>query len=216
MKPVSGLGAPYAPYSPSARPAPRFTQVLPGLHFAGLGEKSLFDQWSESVSDFISDPLKNNVYTTAYNYYTKPTTSASGLVRGYYAEGGYVYLYDPSSGAITIVSSPRSASQVPVSVGTSAYNAILSKIRSGSAAPVTPDQVKQYRASVKSKSAPVPSYTPAPVPSYTPAPVSSVSVPSASTAPASSGWSAYAPWLVLGAGAVVAVGLVLTAPKRQA
>lgn len=210
MKPVSGLGAPYAPYSPSARPAPRFTQVLPGLHFAGLGEKSLFDQWSESVSAFISDPLKNNVYTTAYNYYTKPTTSASGLVRGYYAEGGYVYLYDPSSGAITIVSSPKSASQVPVSVGTSAYNAILSKIRSGSAAPVTPDQVKQYRASVKSKSAPVPSYTPAPVSSVS---VPSVSVPSASTAP---GWSAYTPWLVLGAGAVVAVGLVLTAPKRQA
>lgn len=171
MNPVSGLGAPYAPYSPSARPAPRFTQVLPGLHFAGLGDNAwVFDAAPKA---------------------------------GYYAEGGYTYYYDPSmGGSIRIVRSPRGSGGQYVQVGSSAYNAIFAQIKSGVAKPVS-----QPSAPVSSSSARR---------SYTPAPVSSGSVPSASTTPASSGWSTYAPWLVLGAGAVVAVGLVLTAPKRQA
>lgn len=165
MNPVSGLGAPYAPYSPSARTAPRFTQVLPGLHFAGLGD--------------------------------------AAPKAGYYAEGGYTYYYDPSmGGSIRIVRSPRGSGGQYVQVGSSAYNAIFAQIKSGVAKPVSQPSALASSSSTRR--------------SYTPAPVSSVSVPPASTAPASSGWSAYAPWLVLGVGAVVAVGLVLTAPKRQA
>jgi hypothetical protein len=188
-----------------------------GQHFGDTKDPSLWEQYKSGVISFLEDPLKNNAITTAWNYYTGPSAStpapapASGG-RGYYGESGYIYLYDPSTGAVTIVASPISTSSTSVAPGTTAYNAIVQAIRSGVARPMTPDQVKAQRGAAKAAPArTTPSYTAATT-SYT----APTTAPVAAPTPSSDSWTQYAPWIVLGAAGLVAVGLVATAPKHEA
>jgi hypothetical protein len=87
---------------------------------------------------------------TAVDYYTKPSAAAVAATAtaaktdpskrpktGSYTEGGYTYWYNAVAHSITIVSSPRAAkTNTPVPPGT-AFDAILKKIISGAAKPVS-------------------------------------------------------------------------------
>jgi hypothetical protein len=173
--------------------------------------------FGDAETSFWTHPISSTLqsWQATWNAYTAPSTPApsspppSGGGRGYYAEGGYVYLYDPDAASITIVASPVSANQTKVSAGTTAYNAILSAIKTGKARPIPPEQVKSYRNTVKAKVAakPVTGYTPAPVSAPAPA------IPEASSA--ASSVENYAPWIVLGLGLTGAAVIILTAPKKR-
>ena len=64
---------------------------------------------------------------------------------GLFYEGGYGYHYNAVTGNITIVLSPRSAAQTQMTKGSSAYNAVLSQIESGVAAPISSEELKAKR-----------------------------------------------------------------------
>lgn len=67
---------------------------------------------------------------------------------GLFYEGGYGYHYNAVTGDITIVLSPRSASQTKMTKGSSAYKAVLSQIESGVAAPISSEELKAKRVAI--------------------------------------------------------------------
>ena len=84
-------------------------------------------------------------------------SSTSGLKTGNYAESGYTYFYNASTKAVTIVMSPKGGTNIAVSKGSKAYDAIIDAIKSGKAKPVSSEKLKEER----SKKPQVPASVPA-------------------------------------------------------
>lgn len=197
------------------------TSIMP--NFSGMGDISSgeYSFWDNPLSWLSkNNPLTAPVVSTARaaGTYTGSQGVGTGGTTyggyGYYAEGGYAYLFDGSN--IWIVASPTSAAQVQVKAGTTAYNAILAQIQSGVAKKITPDILKAMRAQRKAAAPAAPSMSQQVSYSYsTPTTTMSANAPAPGGATLSAQVEEYAPWLVLGGGAIIAIGLVLTAPKKR-
>ena len=159
----------------------------------------------------LGDPLQ--WLTTAKEYYfpsqtaPAPAPTPKGTSIRYYAEGGYAYLYDSATGAITIVLSPKGTNQISVAPGSAAYAAIATQIRNGQAKLVTPEQLKAMRAAAKS--APSTKAKTTQVSTYE-APAAALPEPTA----AKTDYTAYAPYAILGAGILVAGGILLLGRRK--
>jgi hypothetical protein len=140
---------------------------------------------SETLSYFLEDPLvalglKESKYETAATPGSKAQKAAAASLAsvktGTYAEGGYAYYYNASTGDIAIVLSPVSTKRTSVSKKSSAYMAILDKILSGEATPVSSSDLAEMKKEV-STSTSLPTYTSPQSSSASPEPTTTEEVP---------------------------------------
>lgn len=136
---------------------------------ADKGKKSKKDLGAEDDSSWWETAAKTAASTAATvvapftTYAAQAGSAAASALRddvefsevppatGYYREGRYAYHWLATTGAIRIVSSPRSTQQQVVAKGSTAYTAILKAIESGQAKPISAAQLKAMRSTARSE-----------------------------------------------------------------
>ena len=89
-------------------------------------------------------------YTAVPDAPSSQRALAAGISTGNYAESGYVYHYNAQTKAVAIVMSPKGGTNIPVTKGSKAYDAIIAAIKSKKAKPVASARVKADRATKSS------------------------------------------------------------------